>query len=155
MQFYVPPLPVPDSEHAGHWHPEDALFAPLLDADGSLVGVISVDDPVDGHLPGEEQRSLLETFAVQAALAIDHARVHEAVREREDLLGRLFDESPIGKALFGADGCYVRVNRAYCTFMGRERRTSSAVASSTSHIPTRSRAPSPCPTRSATSRPAA
>ena len=120
MRIYVPELPVPDDD-AGQWHPLDALFAPLMAADGELLGILSVDDPVDGLLPGEASRALLDAFAVQAALAIEHARVHQSVRDSETVLGRLFDESPIGKALFGPDGTYVRVNQAYCTFMGRDR----------------------------------
>jgi diguanylate cyclase (GGDEF)-like protein/PAS domain S-box-containing protein len=118
MQIYVPSLPVPVDEHC--WHPEDALFAPLYDAAGGLVGVLSVDDPVDGLLPDAGQRELLEAFAVQAALAIERARVHQDVRDSEKLLARLFDESPVGKALVDPNGCYVRVNRAYCRFLGRE-----------------------------------
>jgi len=120
MQIYVPPLPVPDDDHGGRWHPQDALFAPMISADGELVGVLSVDDPVDGMLPDADQRALLEAFAVQAALAIERARVYEEVREREELLGRLFDESPVGKALFDPAGHYIRVNQAYCRFMGRD-----------------------------------
>lgn len=119
---YVPPLPVPDDEQGGRWHPEDALIVPLWSADQELVGVLSVDDPVDGLLPNADQRALLEAFAIQATLAIERARVHQAVRDREELLGRLFDESPIGKALFDLDGRYIHVNRAYCRFMGREPR---------------------------------
>ena len=118
MSIYVPALPVPVDESC--WHPQDALFAPMYNIAGELVGVLSVDDPVDGKLPDADQRALLEAFAVQAALAIERARVHQEVRESEMLLARLFDESPVGKALFDPDGRYVRVNKAYCSFMGRE-----------------------------------
>ena len=118
MRIYVPPLPVPADESS--WHPQDALFAPMYDVAGELVGVLSVDDPVDGLLPDADQRGLLEAFAVQAALAIERARVHQEVRESEKLLSRLFDESPVGKALVDPDGRFVRVNRAFCRFMGRE-----------------------------------
>ncbi|MDQ1697210.1 MAG: hypothetical protein QOJ03_2563 [Frankiaceae bacterium] len=118
MHFYVPPTPVPDDQDTNQWHPQDALFAPLLDSAGVLIGVLSVDDPVDGRLPTPVQRALLEAFAVQAALAIEHAREHKALQESEFLLRRMFDESPIGKALFGPDGRFVRVNRAYCDFLG-------------------------------------
>lgn len=120
MHFYVPDLPVPQSGgHDEAWHPEDALFAPLLDGDGSLLGVLSVDDPDDGLRPNDVKQALLEAFAVQAALAIEHAREHQALLDSETLLRRMFDESPIGKALFGPDGRYQRVNRAYCEFLGR------------------------------------
>jgi len=119
MHVYVPSLPVPAADDQGAWHPEDALFAPLRSSDGELLGVLSVDDPVDGRLPTPSRRALLEAFAVHAALAIEHAREHHALRESEELLRRLFDESPIGKALLGPDGRYERVNRAYCEFLGR------------------------------------
>jgi diguanylate cyclase (GGDEF)-like protein/PAS domain S-box-containing protein len=118
MNFYVPRLPVPDDDTPEAWHPHDALFAPMLDSTGALLGILSVDDPVDGRLPTPVQRAMLEAFAVQASLAIEHAREHQALQDSEILLRRMFDESPIGKALFGPDGRYVRVNRAYCEFLG-------------------------------------
>jgi diguanylate cyclase (GGDEF)-like protein/PAS domain S-box-containing protein len=118
MSFYVPELPVPELEEEG-WHPEDALFAPLVDADGVLLGVLSVDDPVDGRRPDDTKQALLEAFAVHAALAIGHAREHQELLDSEALLRRLFDESPVSKALLGPDGRYLRVNHAYSEFLGR------------------------------------
>ena len=118
MSFYVPQLPVPEREDVG-WHPEDALFAPLVDADGELLGVISVDDPVDGRRPDEEKQALLEALAVHASLAIGHAREHQELLDSETMLRRIFDESPVCKALLGPDGRYLRVNQAYCEFLGR------------------------------------
>ena len=117
MHFYVPPLEASSAPNA--WHPQDALFAPLLGGDGCLLGVLSVDDPIDGVLPSESQRELLEAFALHAALAIEHARQHKSLADSELLMRRLFDESPIGKALVGLDGRFRRVNEAYCEFLGR------------------------------------
>ena len=118
MSFYVPELPVPEVEDVG-WHPEDALFAPLVDAAGELLGVLSVDDPVDGCRPDDDKQALLEAFAVHASLAIEHARAHQELLDSEALLRRMFDESPVCKALLDPDGRYLRVNRAYCEFLGR------------------------------------
>jgi diguanylate cyclase (GGDEF)-like protein/PAS domain S-box-containing protein len=120
MTFFVPELPEPDAAAPGRWHPRDALFAPLSASDGTLLGVLSVDDPVDGLLPDITRRALLETFAVHASLAIEHAREHKALRDSEELLRRTFDESPVAKALFTPDGRYQRVNQAYCDFLGRQ-----------------------------------
>ena len=119
MHFFVPELPIPAAGRDEAWHPEDALFAPLVDSAGELLGVLSVDDPDDGLRPDEIKQALLEAFAVQAALAIEHAHEHRALLDSETLLRQMFDESPIGKALFGPDGRYQRVNRAYCEFLGR------------------------------------
>jgi PAS domain S-box-containing protein len=57
------------------WHPEDLLYAPLRLADGKVVGVVSVDDPVDGRRPTYESLSPLELFLHQAAVAIENARL--------------------------------------------------------------------------------
>ena len=79
VAFYVPDIdvdPRPDT-----WHPLDALFAPLYGGDGALIGVLSVDLPHDGMRPDPDDCALLEVFAVQAALAIDHARLYSELQE--------------------------------------------------------------------------
>ena len=114
---WVPDLPSTDDERA--WRPEDTLLAPLHGADGSLLGVLSVDLPVDGLRPDEHTCELLELFAVQASLALDHARVHARLQRSEALFQRTFEHSPVGMAVFDGQRRYVRVNPAYCRFMGR------------------------------------
>ncbi|MDP9395992.1 MAG: sensor domain-containing diguanylate cyclase [Actinomycetota bacterium] len=68
------------------WHPMDALFAPLVSRSGELMGVLSVDMPVNRRRPDAIQLELLEIFASQAALAMEHARMHEALKDRESEL---------------------------------------------------------------------
>ena len=79
---WVPDL-VP-SDDADAWHPLDALFAPLTAPSGEWIGVLSVDLPVDGRRPGPVQLEILELFADQAAIAIEHARIHSALQTREE-----------------------------------------------------------------------
>ena len=64
----------------GQWHPEDMLTVPLVESDGSLVGIISVDEPTSGMLPDQAHIAALEFFADQCAAAVEHARRFEAVR---------------------------------------------------------------------------
>ena len=46
---WTPPnAPVDDP---GAWHPDDSLFAPLYAPDGTLIGVLSVDQPARRHAP--------------------------------------------------------------------------------------------------------
>ncbi len=119
MHFYVPPAISAAAGDEVRWHPQDALFAPLVDKDGQLLGVLSVDDPTDGTLPGPGQRAMLEAFAVQASIAIDHARTHELDREqRADapadlrrLAGRQGDVRP-QQPLRAGQPCVLRVPRA-------------------------------------------
>jgi diguanylate cyclase (GGDEF)-like protein len=83
-----PSFAVPDTATSGPpqaWHPLDALFAPLYGGDGTLQGVLSVDLPHDGMRPDADDCELLEVFAIQAALAIDHARLYQDLqRSLED-----------------------------------------------------------------------
>ncbi len=63
------------------WDPEDLLYAPLRLADGRTVGVVSMDDPVDGRRPTKESLAPLEMFLHQAAVAIENARLLQRLKE--------------------------------------------------------------------------
>lgn len=76
---------VPDlapSEEPDAWHPLDMLTAPLLDDDGAMRGLVSIDLPDDGRRPGPERRRLLERYAAQASRAVLRALEREALEEQ-------------------------------------------------------------------------
>jgi signal transduction histidine kinase len=73
----VEPLDVEDA-----WHPLDLLVAPLRDGAGRLVGMLSIDLPVDGRRPGPEQRRILDAYAGQAAKAVVTALDREVLAEQ-------------------------------------------------------------------------
>ena len=126
---WVPDIPVSDDPDA--WHPLDALFRPLESATGELIGILSVDLPTDGRRPGPLQQELLEMFAVQAALAIDNARLTEALhteqgrlRASEAAFRLAFEAAPVGMAVVGMrdePGRFLRVNNAMCQLLGYSR----------------------------------
>lgn len=58
----------PDEPDA--WNPSDALLAVLRDDDGTVVGILSVDKPLNGRRPDAQQRSLFERYAAQAERAL-------------------------------------------------------------------------------------
>jgi diguanylate cyclase (GGDEF)-like protein len=66
------------SPHPEAWDPEDALFVPMRDQHGTLLGIISVDEPTSGRRPGDNDLDVLVSIADHAALAV------EAVREAAD-----------------------------------------------------------------------
>jgi diguanylate cyclase (GGDEF)-like protein len=85
---------VPAREAAGGtdgWHPEDALFVPMRHGDGHLLGILSVDEPVNGRRPTDEALEVLVALADHAALAVQAAQeAADAARHRlalERLLG--------------------------------------------------------------------
>ncbi len=81
MYAWVPNSPVPEDDVT--WHPLDGLYAPLTAPTGEWVGVLSVDLPFHGRRPESWQLEILELFADHAAIAIQHARLHSALREQE------------------------------------------------------------------------
>jgi PAS domain S-box-containing protein len=73
------------------WHPDDLLFVPIVGSGGDVLGLMSVDQPQDGHAPDRSVAEALEIFAAQAALAIENARLVEQLERRADTLA-LFNE---------------------------------------------------------------
>ena len=68
-------LPVPSTD--GFWHPEDMLLVPLRVFDGTLIGLLSVDAPINGKIPTLRVIQLLEIFASHATLNIENSRLLE------------------------------------------------------------------------------
>jgi diguanylate cyclase (GGDEF)-like protein/PAS domain S-box-containing protein len=112
-------------DKADAWHPLDALFAPLHSPTGQLVGVLSVDLPAGGRIPGAVQRELLEMFATQAGIAIDNAQLSEQLSASEEAFRLAFDGAGIGMTLISLDaaepGRFLRVNDAMCAITGYGR----------------------------------
>lgn len=125
------------------WHPADRLFAPMYTpgvqggACGELIGVLSVDRPRNGRLPGAWGREALQMYAFQAAIAISNARLRanmqralvrlereqQALRASEESFRQAFEYAPSGMAIaeMGGDqhGRILRTNDALCRLLGR------------------------------------
>ncbi len=74
----------------------DAARSPFLDADLSLA----------------------ETLGRQAALAVDHAILYEALKRREQLYHLTFDRAPVGIAHVGLDGRILHANDRMAVLFG-------------------------------------
>lgn len=77
---WAPAVARPDGDDS--WHPLDLLVAPLVDADGTLRGTLSIDLPVDGKRPGPEKRRVLDRYAEQAGRAVVTALERERLSEQ-------------------------------------------------------------------------
>jgi len=78
---YVPATEPGAGEDA--WHPEDALFLPMRHADGHLLGILSVDEPLSLRRPNDEELDVLVSLADHAAFAVQAAQeAAEAARHR-------------------------------------------------------------------------
>src|ERR1700748_3183927 len=84
---YVPqgaPASSPDA-----WDPEDALFVAMRDHHGDLLGIISVDEPVSGRRPPDDDLDVLVALADHAALALEAARESAASTRHQRALEEL------------------------------------------------------------------
>jgi diguanylate cyclase (GGDEF)-like protein len=55
------------------WHPEDMLLLPLRGADGGVLGMVSLDQPLHGRRPDDAEIEVLMAVADQAGLAVEQA----------------------------------------------------------------------------------
>jgi GAF domain-containing protein len=98
---WTPDLPLPDSPDG--WHPDDCLLAPLYAVSGELIGVLSVDMPVDGLRPDAFQRQLLELLAGQAETALQNARGASRLQASEESFRLAFEGTAVGMGLISLD----------------------------------------------------
>jgi diguanylate cyclase (GGDEF)-like protein len=81
---FVPDIEVGDAPDA--WHPEDALFVPLRHSEGHILGILSVDEPISGKRPSDDDLAVLSALAAHAAQAMQDAQAAtEAARHRTAL----------------------------------------------------------------------
>jgi diguanylate cyclase (GGDEF)-like protein len=93
LYVWVPDIEEPTDPNG--WHPLDCLFAPLIEPSGEWLGVLSVDLPAGGMRPGILQRELFALFAEQAAIAIQHARMHSALEQSQASLRYAATHDPL------------------------------------------------------------
>ncbi len=68
------------------WDPDDILLVPLEDANGQIVGLISLDNPENGLRPDKAAIESVEVFAAQAALLISSTMRQNELHGRIDSL---------------------------------------------------------------------
>jgi methyl-accepting chemotaxis protein len=73
----------------GGWHPQDAVIVPVFSqSKNKLLGFLSLADPEDSKIPTIESIEVAELFAVQAAIAIDNARIFEEKEAESQVLDK-------------------------------------------------------------------
>lgn len=77
----------------GNWHAKDMLFIPLWLPGHQVLGLISVDDPVDGQAPTARAIEPIELFANLAALAIEKTQNIHALQDHQRRLQSIYQLS--------------------------------------------------------------
>ncbi len=94
----------------------DWLGVPLR-VKNATIGVLAVQSYTEGVRYSEEDKAILEFVSTQVALAIEHVRAEQAVRESEERYRRLVELSPDGIAVH-CEGKLVFINRRGLELLG-------------------------------------
>jgi diguanylate cyclase (GGDEF)-like protein len=91
MAFYRPPGE--RTADPGAWDPDDLLLVVMRRGDGEVLGILSVDEPVNGRRPTDEELDRLVAMAQVAAVAIEQALEAERAARHRGALERLLGVS--------------------------------------------------------------
>jgi PAS domain S-box-containing protein len=72
---------------------EDAIFVPMRADDGTLLGILSVDEPMSGRRPSGDETEVLVAVAEHAALAVQAAQEATQAQRHREALERLLEVS--------------------------------------------------------------
>ncbi|GAA4019820.1 PAS domain S-box protein [Actimicrobium antarcticum] len=101
---------------------ESYAGAPIRDADGTIIGVLSVADSQSFGNP-DLVRSLLQIFSERASAELQRRQTELALRNSEQRFAAIFHSSPVSIALsrFGGDYRLLDVNEAFERLYRRSR----------------------------------
>ena len=117
--IFTPDLSVSDDPMA--WHPDDALFTPMRASDGSLLGILSVDEPISGRRPAGDEIDVLVAVCEHAALAIEAAQEATRAKKNREALERLLEVSTSLNETREANGILRQVCTAISDALGFEK----------------------------------
>lgn len=89
---YTPDIPRTDDPD--EWQPDDGLLVFLRDSSGAPLGFLSMDEPVSGRRPSEDELRLLRAICSHAEQALASARRNEHATENARMLAQLLGISP-------------------------------------------------------------
>ena len=100
--------------------PRSVFCLPLV-RQGTLVGLLYLENTLTSHVFTPDRTALLELLASQAAISLENTRLYGDLREREAKVRRLVDSNIIGIFIWNLDGVVIDANEAFLHMMEYER----------------------------------
>lgn len=79
------------SKHENAWHPKDLLFVPLYDQQRQVIGLLSLDQPINGRRPGPRTLQTIELYAQFGASVIENSLLVQEALDRSREFQTLFE----------------------------------------------------------------
>ena len=112
-----------DSAHAefvsqigSEWNDRDWLFVPI-ESRGELLGMISLNDPVDRVKPAEDRVKSVEYFANQAAVAMENTQLFESLKSSQLKYRLLAETMTMGLVTCNFKGKILYANQSLLSFL--------------------------------------
>ncbi|RKZ27814.1 hypothetical protein DRQ29_02920 [bacterium] len=94
------------------WHPNDMLFIPLYGFGGKVVGLVSVDEPIDGQIPTEKSLRSVELFVDYAVAFIEEDEFENYLSKSKNVLAEVFNLSPVAIVISDEYDNIIHINPA-------------------------------------------
>ena len=109
------------SDDPGAWGPEDSLLVPLAHSESRLLGILSIDEPLAGRCPSDEDLDLLCAMAAQAAHAVEQLQRRIEIRRHRAGLEHLHEVSTRLSAVLPAEQVLEAVAQGIARALSFER----------------------------------
>ena len=109
------------SEDPDAWRPGDGLLVFLSDSEGSPLGLVSIDEPIDGRRPTDDDLRLVRAICSHAEQALESARRREEAAENHRILSLLLEVSPALSACATTDELMSMAGQSVVPHLGFER----------------------------------
>jgi PAS domain S-box-containing protein len=96
------------------------LCLPLI-RQGTLVGLLYLENALAPHVFTPERARLLELLASQAAISLENTRLYGDLQQREAKIRRLVDANIIGIYIIDLGGRIIEANDAFLRMLGHDR----------------------------------
>lgn len=100
------------------WRPAHAMFVPMHDPDGALLGIVSVDLPRSGRVPDHAQMATLEVLARQLETAVSAAQRLARTSLDEHIFASVFEVSGSAMCIADESGRLTQTNRRFREVFG-------------------------------------
>ena len=109
------------SEDPEAWRSGDGLLVFLSDSEGAPLGLISMDEPIDGRRPSDDDLRLVRAICSHAEQALESARWREHAAEHQRVLSLLLEISPALSACATTDELMSMAGESVVPHLGFER----------------------------------